>query len=71
MRYRDFCDFQAGGSRHVGFSKIQNLKGRSANRQYASLCKISLKKSVERLRRYGYLTTFFLQNNGRAPIGFV
>jgi len=23
--YRDFCDFQDGGRRHVGFSKIQIL----------------------------------------------
>jgi len=29
-RYRDFCDFQNGGCRHLEFSKIQNFNGRSA-----------------------------------------
>jgi len=27
--YRDFCDFEDGGRRHVGFSKIRNFYGRS------------------------------------------
>jgi len=27
-RYRDFCDFQDGGCRHLGFSKIRNFNGR-------------------------------------------
>jgi len=30
--YRDFCDFQDGGSRYLGFSKIQNFNGRCAVR---------------------------------------
>jgi len=29
QRYRDFCDFQDGGCRHLEFSKIQNFNGRS------------------------------------------
>jgi len=29
-RYRDFCDFQHGGCRHVEFSKIRNINGLSA-----------------------------------------
>jgi len=28
-RYRDFCDFQDGGCRHLKFSKIQNFNGLS------------------------------------------
>jgi len=57
-RYRDFCDFQNGGCRHLEFSKIQNFKGRSAVRgQYTSSCQIS-SKSVKRLQRYGDLTVF-------------
>ena len=36
--YRDFCDFQDAGCRHIGFSKILNFNGRSATRgQCASL----------------------------------
>ena len=57
-RYLDFCDFQDGGCRHLGFSKIRNFNGRSAVRgQCASLCPIS-SKSVKRLSRYGNLTVF-------------
>ena len=53
-----FCDFQDGGGRHLGFSKIQNFNGRSAVRgKYASPCQIS-SNSVKRLRRYGDLTVF-------------
>jgi len=26
-RYRDFCDFQDGSRRHLGFSKISNYNG--------------------------------------------
>jgi len=26
LKYRDFCDFQDGGRRHLGFSKIPNFK---------------------------------------------
>ena len=29
LRYRDFCDFQDGGRRHIGFSKIRNFNGQS------------------------------------------
>jgi len=47
------CDFQDGGCRHLGFSKIQYFNGRSD----ASLCQIS-SKSVKRLQRYGNLTVF-------------
>jgi len=55
-RYRDFCDFQNGGCRHLEFSKIQNFNGRSTvGGQYASSCQIS-SKSVKRLQRYGDLT---------------
>jgi len=64
-RYRDFCDFQYGGGRHLEFSKIQNFNGRSAVRgQCASSCQIS-SKSVKRLQRYGDLTVFL--NGGRPP----
>jgi len=28
-KYRDFCDFQDGGRRHLGFSKIRNFNGLS------------------------------------------
>ena len=56
QRYRDFCDFQDGGCRHLEFSKIQNFNGRSAvGGQCASLCQIS-SKSVKRMQRYGDLT---------------
>jgi len=43
-RYRDFCDFQDGGRRHLGFLKIPNFNGgHSAIRgQYASPCQILL-----------------------------
>jgi len=27
LKYRDFCDFQDGGRRHLGFSKIRNFNG--------------------------------------------
>jgi len=65
-RYRDFCDFQDGGRRHLGLSKIRNFNGRSAvGGKYASSCQIS-SKSVKRLQRYGDLTVFF-QNGGRPP----
>jgi len=30
QRYRDFCDFQNGGCRHLDFSKIRNFNGLSA-----------------------------------------
>ena len=61
-----FCDFQYGGRRHLGFSKIGNFNGRFAVRgQYASPCKMS-SKSGKRLPRYGDLTVFF-QNGGRPP----
>jgi len=57
-RYRDFCDFQNGGCRHLEFLKIQNFNGQSAvGDQYASACQIS-SKSVEWLQRYGDLTVF-------------
>jgi len=57
-RYRDFCDFQDGGHRHLGFSKIRNFDGRSAVRgEFASPCQIS-SKSVKRLQRYGDLAVF-------------
>ena len=47
----DFCDFQDGGRRHFGFSKVRNFSGRSAERgERASTCQIS-SKSVERLQR--------------------
>ena len=56
--YRDFCDFQHGGCRHLEFSKILNFNGVSAvGGQYASSCQIS-PKSVKRLQTYGDLTVF-------------
>jgi len=56
--YRDFCDFQYGGCRHLEFSKIRTFNGLSAvGGQYASSCQIS-SKSVKRLQRYGELTVF-------------
>jgi len=58
QRYRDFCDFQNGGCRHLEFSKIQNFNDRSAvGGQYAPSCQIS-SKSVKRLQRCGDLTVF-------------
>ena len=57
-RYRNFCDFQDGGRRHLGFSKIRNFNGRSAVRsEFASPCQIS-SKSIKRLQTYGDLTVF-------------
>jgi len=56
--YRDFCDFQHGGCRHLEFSKIRNFNGLSdVGGRYASSCQIS-SKSVKRLQRYGDLTVF-------------
>jgi len=56
--YRDFCDFQDGGCRHLEFSKIQNFNDLSAvGGQYASSRQIS-SRSVKRLQRYGDLTVF-------------
>jgi len=56
QRNRNFCDFQDGGCRHFGFSKIRNFNGRSAEGgKHASMCQIS-SKSVKRLQRYGNLT---------------
>jgi len=53
-----FCDFQDGGRRHLGFSKIPNFNGLPAVRgQFASPCQIS-SKSVKRLPIYGNLTIF-------------
>jgi len=52
-RYPDFCDFQDGGCRRLGLSKIRNFKDLSpAGVECASPWQIS-SKSVERLRRYG------------------
>jgi len=69
QRYRDFCDFQNGGFRHLEFSKIQNFNGRSAvGFQYASSCQIS-SKSVKHLQRYGDLTVFKI--SAVRHIGFV
>jgi len=57
-RYRDFCDFQDGGRRLLGFSTIQNLNDQFAVRgQYASTHQIS-SKSVKRSQRYDHLTVF-------------
>jgi len=57
-KFCDFCDFQDGGRRHLGFSKIRNFNGQSAVvGQYASFCQIS-SKSVKQLQRYGDLTVF-------------
>jgi len=56
--YRDFCDFQDGGCRHLEFSKIQHFNDLSAvGGQYASSCQIS-SKSIKRLQMYGDLTVF-------------
>jgi len=56
--YREFCDFQDGGCRHLEFSKIQNFNDLSAvGVQYALSCQIS-SKSVKRLQRYSDLTFF-------------
>jgi len=58
-RYRDFCDFQDGGRRHLGFWKIRNFNGLSpAGVQSASPCQISFKKTVKRLLRYSDITVF-------------
>jgi len=58
MRYRDFCDFEDGGRRHLGFSKIRNFYGRSrVGGQYSSMCQIS-SKSVTWLKKYGDFTVF-------------
>jgi len=67
LRYRDFCDFQDGRRRHLGFSKIRNFNGRFARckGQYASPYPIS-PKSVEQLCRYGDLS-FFTQHGGLPP----
>ena len=57
-RYRDFCDFQNGGCRHLEFPQIRNFNGRSAvGGQYASSCQIS-SKSLIWLQTYGDLTVF-------------
>jgi len=57
-RYRDICDLQHGGCRHLEFSKTRNFNGRSAvGGQYATSCQIP-SKSVKRLQRYGDLTVF-------------
>ena len=55
-RYRDFCDFQDSGHRHLGFSKIRNFNDQTdIGGQCASSCQIS-SKSVKRLQRYSDLT---------------
>jgi len=66
LRYRDFfCNFQDGGRRHLGFSKIRNFNGQSSVRgQCASPSQIS-SKSVKPLQKYGDLT--FFQNGGHPP----
>ena len=65
QRYRDFCDFQHGGRRHIGSSKNRNFNGWCAERgQYSSPCQIS-SKLVERLERW--LFNVFFQNGGRPP----
>jgi len=66
--YRDFCDFQHGGCRHLEFSKIQNFNDLSAVAgQYASLCQIS-SKSVKQLVRYGDFTVFIMAAVGVADV---
>jgi len=53
-----FSDFEDGGRRHLGFSKLRNVIGLSlVVGQLASPCQISL-NSVERLLRYGDLAVF-------------
>ena len=69
QRYRDFCDFQNGGYRHLEFQKIRNFNGRSAvGDQYASSYQIS-SKTVKRLHRYGDLTV--LKITAVRHLGFV
>ena len=56
--YRDFCGFQDGSRRHLGFWKIRHFNGLSpVGGQSPSPCQIS-SKSVKRLQRYGNLTVF-------------
>jgi len=65
-----FCDFQDGGSRRLGFSKIRNFYGQfPVGGQCASPCQIS-SKSVEQSQRYGDLTVFFKMAAAR-HLGFV
>jgi len=57
-RYRNFCDFQDGGRRHVGFSISRNFNAQSVVwGRCASPCQIS-SKTLKRLQRYGNLTVF-------------
>jgi len=66
---RFFSDFQDGGRRHLGFSKIPNFNGLPAVRgQFASPCQIS-SKSVKRLPIYGNLT--ILKMAAVRHLGFV
>ena len=52
-RYRDYCDFQYDGRRHLEFSKIRNFNGRFAvTGRYLPGCQIS-SKSVKRLKSLG------------------
>jgi len=65
-RYRDFCDFQDGGRRYIGFSKIRNFNGLSAVRdnmrhhEMPNFIKIGL--TVAEIWRFNGF-----QNGGRPP----
>jgi len=59
-RYHDFCDFQDGGRRYIGFSKIRNFNARCAAKGQIS------SQSVNRLQSYCDLTVFF-KNGGGSP----
>ena len=55
---RDFCNFQDGGRRHLGFSKIRNFNGRSAVWGQCASPRQIPSKSDKRLQRYDNLTVF-------------
>jgi len=67
--YRDFCEFQHGGCRHLEFLKIPKFNDLSAvGGQYAPSWQIS-SKSVKRLQSYGDLTV--LKMAAVRHLGFV
>jgi len=66
-KYRDFCDFQDSGRRHLGFSKIRNFNGRFAVRgQYASKRLISSKSVSQTVAEIWRFNGIF-QNGGPLP----
>jgi len=67
-RYRNFCYFQDGGRRHLGFSKIPNFNGQSA---VSGVC-VDMPNFIKIAQTVAEMWQFNgFQNGGRSPFLFV